>query len=216
MRERPRERALLTSFAVDEGDRVMRRRPTPRGEASCEGFAREQWVLALLVAGLLPSPRADAEIARQIDEKTAALKALDRASANDPAAADAIRELREAIASGERAGKELWEEIRRNEESMKALQAEKQSLVKANEDLERTKLILSSGLIGALVTAFVAIFGAVTSARRSRADSDLKRLDVIVKARELQKNGVRLPADIVQVYGLEPPSEAGAVGKPAL
>lgn len=168
--------------------------------------------LLVLVAVLLPPLISHAEIARDIDAKTATLKTLDRASANDPAVAEAIRELREAIASGERAGKELWEEIRRNEASMKALQAEKQALVKANEDLERTKLILSSGLIGALVTAFVAIFGAVTSARRSRAESDLKRLDVIVKARDLQKNGVRLPDDIVHVYGLEPRADTRAGG----
>ena len=167
-------------------------------------------LIALLCAEAPLLPTADAAIARDIDEKTTALKALDRASASDPAVAEAIRELQEAIASGERAGKQLWDEIHRNEESMKALQAEKQALVAANQDLERTKLILSSGLIGALVTAFVAIFGAVTSARRSRAESDLKRLDVIVRARDLQKNGVRLPSDIVQIYGLDAPAATPA------
>ena len=165
---------------------------------------------ALFVAAMLTVPAAHAEIARKIDEKTAELKALDRASASDPDVAKAIQELRDAIASGERAGKDLWDEIHRNEESLKALEAEKQALVQANQDLERSKLILSSGLIGALVTAFVAIFGAVTSARRSRADSDLKRLDVIVRARDLQKNGIRLPGDIVRVYGLDGPADVRA------
>jgi len=83
------------------------------------------------------------------------------------------------------------------------LQKEKQALLDANQRLERTQIVLGSGLIGALVTAVVGILGAITSSRRSRADSDLKRLEVIVRARELQQKGVPLPSDIVQGYGLD-------------
>jgi hypothetical protein len=164
--------------------------------------------LSLLLSGLLTVgavPLARAEIARDIDRRTAELKALDRASAADPAVAQAISELREAIASGERAGAQLWAEINEHKAAVEALQKEKRELQDANQKLERVQTVLGSGLIGALVTAFVAIFGAVTTSRRSRADSDLKRLDVIVRARDLQKTGVPLPPAIVQAYGLAEP-----------
>jgi hypothetical protein len=160
--------------------------------------------LTLLCAAIamLTAPVAHAEIARDIDRRTAELKALERASADDPAVGQAIAELRAAIESGERAGAQLWDEINQHKAAVEALQAEKRELQEANQKLERVQTVLGSGLIGALVTAFVAIFGAVTTSRRSRADSDLKRLDVIVKARDLQKGGVQLPADIVRAYGL--------------
>lgn len=145
---------------------------------------------------------AHAEIAREIDKRTVELKALERASASDLAAAQAIADLKDAIERGERAGAQLWAEINEHKATVEALQREKRELQDANQRLERTQTILGSGLIGALVTAFVAIFGAVTNSKRSRADSDLKRLDVIVKARDLQQSGVPLPHDIVQAYGL--------------
>lgn len=154
----------------------------------------------LLIACVVPA--AHAEIAREIDKRTVELKALERASASDPAAAQAIAELKDAIERGERAGAQLWTEINEHKAAVEALQKEKRELQEANQRLERTQTVLGSGLIGALVTAFVAIFGAVTNSKRSRADSDLKRLDVIVKARDLQSSGVPLPNDIVQAYGL--------------
>jgi hypothetical protein len=158
--------------------------------------------LLCVVVVALAAPVARAEIAREIDRRTAELKVLERASASDPAVGQAIAELRAAIDSGERAGAQLWDEINEHKAAVEALQREKRELQEANQKLERIQTVLGSGLIGALVTAFVAIFGAVTSSRRSRADSDLKRLDVIVKARGLQASGVPLPRDIVDAYGL--------------
>jgi hypothetical protein len=172
-------------------------------------------VLCLLVY----LPPAMAEIARDIDRRTAELKQVEAAAQNpaalnEPAVAKQIAELKASIAAGERAGADLWAQIKEGEQQREALQKEKQALIEANQRLERTQIVLGSGLIGALVTAVVGIFGAVTSSRRSRADSDLKRLDVIVRARELQQKGVPLPSDIVQGYGLaaRPSGESGAAG----
>ncbi len=66
--------------------------------------------------------------------------------------------------------------------------------------LEQVQTVLTSGLVGAIVTAPVAIMGAVASARTSRAEWDLKRLDVVEKVVALKKAGVGVPRDIAEDY----------------
>jgi len=64
--------------------------------------------------------------------------------------------------------------------------------------------MLTSGLIGALVTAAVAVIGALTNFRRSRADRDFRRLEVLEKATQLQASGIGVPPDILQDYANRP------------
>jgi len=134
-----------------------------------------------------------AAIARDIEEKTGEARALLHAQPGDPAVAERIRALEDAIKRGEQASKQLWVDIERLESEKKALQAEVRNL-------ERIQTVLTSGLIGALVTAAVAILGIFTTARRSRADRDLKRLEVLEKATELKSKGVGVPMDIQTAY----------------
>ena len=88
-----------------------------------------------------------------------------------------------------------------------SLQSEVDALETERAQFVQVQTALTSGLIGAIVTALVAIGGAIASSRNSRPDRDLKRLAVLEKARELQGAGVRLPDDIAQAYGVSSAGE---------
>jgi len=51
-----------------------------------------------------------------------------------------------------------------------------------------------------VVTAIVALLSAFANFRRSRADRDFRRLEVIEKAHQLKSAGVSVPADIQRNY----------------
>ena|SRR5690349_19259844 len=145
---------------------------------------------------LLAASPASAVIAEDIEKKTEALK---HAAASDAATAKMLTELQDAITQGEAASSRLRDNI-------KALENEKLALQEENRKLERVQTILASGLIGALVTAGVAILGVFVNVRRSRAERDLKRLEVVEKAGALQAKGVAIPEDIQSEYGVRPSS----------
>lgn len=146
--------------------------------------------LALLAA---PGP-ALAAAADEIERQTEAARAeLRQASPGGGAAEARVAALEAAIARGEAASSELRKEI----EAYKQQAAE----------LRESRNLLASGLVGAVVTAIVAIMGALTNARRSRAERDLKRLEVLEKALELRARGVRLPDDIAAQVDAERPAK---------
>lgn len=90
--------------------------------------------------------------------------------------------------------------LKRGEEINASLTSEVESLKTERAQLVQVQTALTSGLVGAIVTALVAIGGAIMGSRNSRPDRDLKRLAVIEKARELQSAGVQLPDDIARAY----------------
>jgi HAMP domain-containing protein len=145
--------------------------------------------IALMAANLLAWP-ASAEIARDIETKTEELRAL---SDDDSNAREKIAVLEAAIKRGERASAGLWTQI-------KSLEAEKEALEDEKRALEKIQVVLTSGLIGALVTAFVAILGVAINFARGRAERDLKRLEVLEKSVELESKGINIPEDIQAAY----------------
>lgn len=128
-----------------------------------------------------------AEIARHLDEELEHGRRVVETSPQGEQAADQIRSLKEAIAKGETASKQLREEIQR---------------------LEKIQAVLTSGLIGAVVTAIVALLSAFANFRRSRADRDFRRLEVIEKAHQLKSAGVKVPGDILRNYADQSDSSA--------
>jgi hypothetical protein len=104
-----------------------------------------------------------------------------------PAANAALRKLEEALANGKEVNASL-------ESQVKALEAERAKL-------QQVQSVLTSGLVGALVTAIVAILGAFVTSRNSRPERDLKRLAVIEKVRELKAARVKLPPDLARADG---------------
>jgi hypothetical protein len=148
---------------------------------------------ALLVAILLVAavPRAYAidaaisELRRRLDE------------GEDTLAVIAIAE--QTISKGEKAIEELRKEVS-NLQSQKA-------------ELQRIQTALTSGLIGALVTAAIAIIGAVFKAMSSKVHRDLRRLEVAEKLSELQSKGISIPADISKSYMASAPAAGSGAGK---
>jgi len=108
-------------------------------------------------------------------------------------ASEKVLALQAAIKRGEQASAGLWTQIKTLEEQKAALENEKRAL-------EKIQVVLTSGLIGALVTAFVAVLGTFLNFSRGRAERDLKRLEVLEKALELESKGVHVPADIEAAY----------------
>ena len=80
------------------------------------------------------------------------------------------------------------------------LEKQKTQLQKEKAQLEQIQTTLTSGLIGAVVTAIVAIAGALLKTKNSKVDRDLKRLEVVEKMNELTEKGVALPPDIAKTY----------------
>lgn len=148
-------------------------------------------IAALVCTVLLATSAADAEIARDIEEKTEDLRASTAAS--DAATNEKVLALEAAIKRGEQASAGLWSQI-------KSLEAEKEALENEKRALEKIQVVLTSGLIGALVTAFVAILGTFLNFSRGRAERDLKRLEVLAKTVELESKGIPVPIDIQSNY----------------
>jgi hypothetical protein len=135
-------------------------------------------LLLVITCCLLPLS-GQAEIARHLDEELEHGRRVVEASPQGEEAADQIRSLKDAIARGETASRQLREEIQR---------------------LEKIQAVLTSGLIGAVVTAIVAMLSAFANFRRSHADRDFRRFEVIEKAYQLKSSGVPVPADILRNY----------------
>jgi len=136
-------------------------------------------LMLLVIACCLLPLAGHAEIARHLDEEIEHGRQIVEASPSNEAAQDQIHSLKEAIARGETASVQLRDEIQR---------------------LEKIQAVLTSGLIGAVVTAIVALLSAFANFRRSRADRDFRRLEVIEKAHQLKAAGVHVPADILRNY----------------
>jgi len=137
--------------------------------------------ILFLACCLLPLS-AHAAIARELDAELGRARAL--VEAGEGACSDQqVRELKEIIALADGASADLHKKI---------------------DSLERIQTMLTSGLIGALVTAAVAVIGALTNFRRSRADRDFRRLEVLEKATQLQASGIGVPPDILQDYANRP------------
>ena len=142
--------------------------------------------------GLLLTAPTSVHAIDAIEQKTEALK---RAAEHDDATPQMMKDLQEAIKQGETASARLRAELQ-------AVEKEKQALRDEVQKLEKVQTILASGLIGVLVTAGVAILGILTNVRRSRAARDLKRLEVLEKAADLQAKGITIPGDIQSDYGV--------------
>jgi hypothetical protein len=131
-----------------------------------------------------------AEAMRQIheasDEVRAAMAASDSPELS-PAARESLRKLEAALERGASINDSL-------ESQVKALEDERAKL-------QQAQTVLTSGLVGALVTAIVAILGAFVTSRNSKPDRDLKRLAVIEKVRELKAANVKLPPDLARADG---------------
>ncbi|MBK8401436.1 hypothetical protein [Propionivibrio sp.] len=78
--------------------------------------------------------------------------------------------------------------------------SEREQLRTQRDELKQVQAQLASGLVGAIVTAIVAIAGALLTALNSKPERDLKRLTVIEKANELSKSGIQVPEDIASKY----------------
>ena len=115
--------------------------------------------------------------------------------------ADRIQLLEEAIQKGEAASNTLKAEIASLEANTKRLTAEKQELI-------RIQTALTSGLVAAVITAVVAVIGALSNIKRLRVDKDYRRLEVMEKAQALADRGLSLPSDVVSTYlgGIHPQS----------
>ena len=104
-----------------------------------------------------------------------------------PEAEASLQRLEAALENGERVNASLHSQVA--------------SLQEERTKLQQAQTVLTSGLVGALVTAIVAILGAFVTSRNSRPDRDLKRLAVIEKVRELKAANVRLPRDLARADG---------------
>lgn len=141
---------------------------------------------ALLAVLLLATPHA----AGAIEAATEALRDELRQARADPGhttQSEKLAELARAISQGEAASQ--------------GLRAQIDSLKEEKAKLERIQAILTSGLIGALVTALVAVLGALSKFSGWRVERDLKRLEVIERAHRLNEDGVKVPADILRDAG---------------
>jgi hypothetical protein len=98
---------------------------------------------------------------------------------------------------------ELSRAIARGEAASQGLSAQIDTLKEEKAKLERIQAILTSGLIGALVTAAVAMLGALSKLSGWRVERDLKRLEVIERAHRLAADGVRVPTDILRDAGAD-------------
>ena len=150
---------------------------------------------ALAVLALLASSPISAEAIKEIKDASAEARQALVASAAHAQAEGAVSTAR------------LEAALKRGEEINASLQSEVETLKTERAQLVQVQMALTSGLIGAIVTALVAIGGAIMGSRNSRPDRDLKRLAVLEKARELQSAGIKLPDDIARAYG-SPRAEA--------
>ena len=143
-------------------------------------------LMIILHAATAPATAAIQKIEEASEEVRAAMNEGGELS---PAAQASLRKLEAALANGERVNSSLKNEV-------KALEDERAKLQDA-------QTVLKSGLVGALVTMIVAIFGAFLTSRNSKPERDLKRLAVIEKVRELKAANVKLPRDLARADGTD-------------
>jgi predicted PurR-regulated permease PerM len=160
--------------------------------ASREQAMKKQSRLPVMIATLLVAgvTTAQAEAIRQIDAASEEVRAAMASSDSpnlSPAAQASLRTLQQALDQGKNINDSLNSQI-------KALEDERAKL-------QQAQTVLTSGLVGAMVTAIVAILGAFVTSRNSRPDRDLKRLAVIEKVRELKAANVKLPPDLARADG---------------
>lgn len=117
---------------------------------------------------------------------------------------EAISELRERLENAENTEEVIViaeKTIQQGEQAIEELKGEVQRLKDEKAELEKIQTALTSGLIGAVVTAVVAVIGFIFKAMSSKVDRDLKRLEVAEKLFALESEGVSIPGDIRQKYG---------------
>ena len=136
---------------------------------------------------IVSASEAAREVARRANEAANAAKAVAPSTGAVPAASSLELE-------------RLERALKRGEEINTSLRSDLAALERERAQLVQVQAILTSGLVGALVTAVVAVAGAVVTSRNSRPDRDLKRLAVLEKLRELQGAGVAVPSDIEVKY----------------
>ena len=142
----------------------------------------------LITLSLTMAAPARSEAMRRINEASEEVRAtMHEDGALSPAAEASRRKLEDALANGERINTSLKDQV-------KALEDERAKLQEA-------QIVLKSGLVGALVTAIVAILGAWVTSRNSKPERDLKRLAVIEKVRDLKAANVKLPPDLAHADG---------------
>lgn len=115
------------------------------------------------------------------------------------------RLLEEANTTIQKLGVEQTQAKKQKEELVSKITAaatEREQLKKQHDDLVQVQTNLMSGLIGAIVTALVAVAGALQTILNSKPERDLKRLTVIEKASELTKSGIVVPEDILSKYSI--------------
>lgn len=99
------------------------------------------------------------------------------------------------LAYAEQTLKDARQFIAKLDEQIKQLEKEK-------TELKQLQTALTSGLIAAVLGGLVAAMGKFTS----RAERDLKRLEVISKVAELRGKQVSMPADLLEKYDMAPKS----------
>ncbi len=94
------------------------------------------------------------------------------------------------------------------ESTVAKLTSKNLALEKETADLRQIQTALTSGLIGAIVTAIVAIAGVIVKTMGSRIDRDIKRLELAEKIASLASKGVSIPEDIAAIYKRSAPPSA--------
>ena len=162
---------------------------------------RRTLALALLTFALAaPQPLVLAAI-KEIDEASAAAREAARRAIE--AAGKKTTAEQESGGASPAVGVELdrlERALGRGESINASLRSEVQTLERERAQLVQIQAVLTSGLVGALVTAVVAVAGAVVSSKNSRPERDLKKLAVLEKLRELRESGVQIPSDIEARY----------------
>jgi septal ring factor EnvC (AmiA/AmiB activator) len=139
-----------------------------------------------------------------------AISDVENAKKNDPAFAQVVEHLQQTIDDGKHTIADLRVQSDRLEDEKTALQKQKDLLELKNNELhdkqaglERVQTALASGLVGAILTALVAIAGVILKTLGSRVERDLRQLEIVEKVAALRKAGVEPPADLVSRYGVE-------------
>ena len=84
-----------------------------------------------------------------------------------------------------------------------AIETGKSARQALSDELNRYKnlqLALTSGLVAALLTAIGALATLFVTSRNSKAERDLKRLEVVEKGEQMRGKGIEIPSDIAQEY----------------
>lgn len=164
-------------------------------------MCHRQWLkLACGIVALVIQANVSAMAIKEIQEASAEARAAaaamadGRAFAADPASTGA------SAPSMAAAMARLEAALKRGQEINESLNAQVEQLKSEREELVRTKELLASGLIGALVTIAVGVGGALISSRNSRPERDLKRLEAIEKAVKLDDAGIQLPEDVARRF----------------